>query len=157
MFACGSIYRRGVDLLMASAIQTTELCQHSPDRFPLVLNSNRIYTSISQRHGIPSSERPLYYLPSPIRTTRAMSSTTNSSSTYPSSGYSMSSSWASNAAPPYARELDITTSSTTSGNRPLMSYSTTFSSDWQRDYGSSHSSQQTRSWSTTAQGRGNGS
>ncbi|KAI0096034.1 hypothetical protein GGR51DRAFT_52589 [Nemania sp. FL0031] len=63
-------------------------------------------------------------------------------------------------APPYPRDLDITGTSTSSGSgastftnntsRPLMSYTGSFGSDWQKDMGGRVAGQyqQRRAWST---------
>ncbi|KAI3325278.1 hypothetical protein HD806DRAFT_492506 [Xylariaceae sp. AK1471] len=66
--------------------------------------------------------------------------------------------WASGSgsAPPYPRELDIGGSSSQSSSahntaRPLMAYSTAFTSSWQKDFGSGTSGPQSGSWSTRAQ------
>ncbi|KAI1146335.1 hypothetical protein F4825DRAFT_199546 [Nemania diffusa] len=80
-------------------------------------------------------------------------SQTNFSSSSNSSDFT-SRSFSSASGPPYSKELDIPStsnsgaSSSTNGNgRPLMPYSFPFSSNWQKDYGTSSGSQG-RTWST---------
>ncbi|KAI3329934.1 hypothetical protein F4824DRAFT_480684 [Ustulina deusta] len=80
---------------------------------------------------------------------------TTTSSTSMSSDY-IAGTYASGQTPNYPPELDIsdmsssrTSASASNTARPLMAYSTSFTSDWKKDYTSTHRHYQERgSWST---------